>query len=87
MLLKTLITILGEYERTPLYIVLANDYELRNHPRNLKLAKMLVQKGANPNLRIPDTDFDGAFPSPCEELLEYYANVYMMHKGNIINSG
>lgn len=61
----------GRYENIPLHMVLTNNHYAENC-RNLKLARLLVQKGASPNLRIPYGDMDGASPSPFEELVVYY---------------
>ncbi|XP_068217455.1 uncharacterized protein [Palaemon carinicauda] len=61
----------GLYENVPLHMVLTNNYN-RCLKRNLKLAKILVLKGANPNLRIPFVDFDRISPSPFEELVVCY---------------
>lgn len=61
----------GRYENIPLHMVLTNNHYTKRC-RNLKLARLLVQKGASPNLRIPYGDMDGASPSPFEELVVYY---------------
>ncbi|XP_066987366.1 uncharacterized protein [Macrobrachium rosenbergii] len=61
----------GPCENVPLHMVLTNNYN-SCLKRNLKLAKILVQKGANPNLRIPFIDFDRISPSPFEELVVCY---------------
>lgn len=62
----------GAYENTPLHLVLTNNPYADNR-RNLKLARMLVEAGADPNLRIiPYGDLDRASPSPFEELVVYH---------------
>lgn len=61
----------GPYENIPLHMVLTNNHHT-DQSRNLRIAKLLVQKGANPNLRIPYGDMDRASPSPFEELVVYH---------------
>lgn len=61
----------GPYENIPLHMVLTNNHHTDNS-RNLRLAKLLVQNGANSNLRIPYGDLDRASPSPFEELVVYF---------------
>lgn len=61
----------GRYENIPLHMVLSNNTYAKSC-RNLKLARLLVQKGANPNLRIPYGELDMASPSPFEELVVYH---------------
>ena len=39
---------------------------------NLKLAHLLVERGANTNLRIPSHDMESASSAPLELLLRYY---------------
>ena len=43
--------------------------------RNLKLALLLLTKGANPNLRIPNHDMETASEAPVELLLRYYTRL------------
>jgi len=62
----------GALQETPLNIVLSGPTGQHEQPRNLKLAKLLLEKGANPNLRIPNTDLETACESPIELLLRYY---------------
>ena len=46
---------LGCYQRTPLYIVLCGHTEqLGLLPRNFFLAKLLIERGSDVNLRIPE---------------------------------
>lgn len=61
----------GRYENIPLHMVLTNNH-YNDRCRNLKLARLLVQKGASPNLRIPYGDMSESSPSPFEELVVYY---------------
>ncbi|XP_063840745.1 uncharacterized protein LOC135089240 [Scylla paramamosain] len=61
----------GRCENIPLHMVLSNNCYAKNC-RNLRLARLLVQKGASPNLRIPYGDLDMASPSPFEELVVYH---------------
>lgn len=61
----------GRYENIPLHMVLNNNHYFKKC-RNLRLAQLLVQKGASPNRRIPYGDMEGASPSPFEELVVYY---------------
>ena len=61
----------GPSEDIPLHMVLSND-QSSHHKRNFRLARILVQKGADPNLRIPFAEFERMSPSPFEELVVYY---------------
>ncbi|XP_045615341.1 uncharacterized protein [Procambarus clarkii] len=72
----------GQYERFPLHMVLTNNHYHTEQSRNLKIAKLLVQKGANPNLRIPYEDLDRASPSPFEELVVYHEVLKSYVDGN-----
>ena len=62
----------GALSATPLNIVLTGRSSFFHQSRNLKLAYLLLQKGANPNLRIPNHDMETASESPIEMLLRYY---------------
>jgi len=62
----------GALSATPLNIVLTGRSSFFHQSRNLKLAYLLLQKGANPNLRIPNHDMESASESPLELLLVYY---------------
>jgi len=62
----------GALSATPLNMVLTGRSSFFHQSRNLKLAHMLIQKGANPNLRIPNHDMESASESPLELLLVYY---------------
>ena len=62
----------GALSATPLNMVLTGRSSYFHQSRNLKLAHLLMQKGANPNLRIPNHDMESASESPLELLLRYY---------------
>ena len=62
----------GALSATPLNMVLTGRSSYFHQSRNLKLAFLLMQKGANPNLRIPNHDMESASESPLELLLRYY---------------
>ncbi|XP_049787803.1 uncharacterized protein LOC126191107 isoform X1 [Schistocerca cancellata] len=59
----------GPFVKIPLALVLSGDPEFRKHQRHLGLAKLLVERGANPNLRIPTSELQRASPSPMEYLI------------------
>lgn len=71
----------GPYEKIPLHMVLTNNHHT-DQSRNLRIAKLLVEKGANANLRIPYGDMDRASPSPFEELVVYYEVLKTYIEGN-----
>jgi hypothetical protein len=52
----------GALDRTPLCLVLGG--VAQQPPRNLKLARLLLERGACPNLRIPAPDMESASESP-----------------------
>jgi len=62
----------GPYEKIPLALVLSSEPEFRDFPRHLHLAKLLVEGGANPNIRIPQAEWQGASPSPMEHIWTLY---------------
>ena len=62
----------GALAVTPLNIVLTGRSSFFHQSRNLKLAQLLLVRGANPNLRIPNHDMETASESPIEILLRYY---------------
>ena len=62
----------GALAATPLNMVLTGRSSYYHQSRNLKLAQLLLEKGANPNLRIPNHDMESASQSPLELLLRYY---------------
>lgn len=59
----------GNMAATPLNMVLTGRSSYFHQSRNLKLAHLLMQRGANPNLRIPTHDMESASESPLELLL------------------
>ncbi|XP_067001225.2 uncharacterized protein [Anabrus simplex] len=61
----------GPFDRIPLGIVLNNDPMYRLFPRNLRLARLLVERGADPNLRIPLAQLQRSSPSPLEYLVKF----------------
>ncbi|KAK3888448.1 hypothetical protein Pcinc_007476 [Petrolisthes cinctipes] len=74
----------GAYENTPLHLVLTNN-PYADNSRNLKLARMLVEGGADPNLRIiPYGDLDRDSPSPFEELVVYHEALRAQLAGHCI---
>jgi len=62
----------GALAATPLNMVLTGRSSFFHQSRNLKLAQLLLARGANPNLRIPNHDLETASESPLELLLSYY---------------
>ncbi|XP_036356448.1 uncharacterized protein LOC115214915 isoform X1 [Octopus sinensis] len=68
----------GCYQRTPLYIVLCglDEEELNVKPRNLFLAKLCIERGANVNHRVPKvstgSEFLGPGKSPIELIIDFY---------------
>lgn len=71
----------GCYQRTPLYICLCGlDSEgTRPRPRNLYLARLLIERGANVNYRVPTTyfgsEYGGPGKSPLELLVDFYTDL------------
>jgi hypothetical protein len=65
--------------------VLSSETELREFPRHLRLAKLLAEGGANPNLRIPQAEWNGASPSPMEYLWELYDHTNDLCRGGSDN--
>jgi hypothetical protein len=72
----------GPFEKIPLALVLSSEAEFRQFPRHLRLAKLLVEGGANPNIRIPHAGWQGASPSPMEYLWTLYD-----HASDLCNDG
>jgi hypothetical protein len=52
--------------------VLSNEADFRQFPRHLRLAKLLVEGGADPNIRIPQAEWQGSSPSPMESVWALY---------------
>ena len=61
----------GALAATPLNVVLTGR-SVTGQSRHLRLAQLLMARGANPNLRIPNHDMETASESPLELLLRYY---------------
>jgi hypothetical protein len=72
----------GPFEKIPLALVLSSDPALREFPRHLHLARLLVERGANPNLRILQAEWPGASPSPMEYVLSLYEHADPYRNGN-----
>ena len=68
----------GVHSATPLNLALGGRASFGGNPRNLKIVKMLVAKGANVNLRIPHHDLENASESPLELLVALYLAVLKM---------
>ncbi|XP_069133563.1 uncharacterized protein [Argopecten irradians] len=68
----------GCYQRTPLFICLCgmDEEEKRVRPRNLYLAKLMIEHGANVNFRVPTTFFGSEFESPGLSPLELLTDFY-----------
>jgi len=71
----------GALAATPLNIVLSGRSSFFHQPRNLKLALLLLLRGANPNLRIPNHDMESASEAPLELLLRYYLRMLEVFGG------
>lgn len=69
----------GCYQRTPLFICLCglDSEEKRVKPRNLFLAKLLVERGANVNYRVPTTFFGCEYMGPGKTALELLVDFYI----------
>ena len=68
----------GVHSATPLNLALGGRASFGGNPRNLKIVKMLVEKGANVNLRIPHHDLENASESPLELLVALYLALLRM---------
>ena len=68
----------GVHSATPLNLALGGRASFGGNPRNLKIVKMLVEKGANVNLRIPHHDLENASESPLELLVALYLALLKM---------
>ena len=68
----------GVHSATPLNLALGGRASFGGNPRNLKIVKMLVEKGANVNLRIPHHDLENASESPFELLVALYLALLKM---------
>ncbi|BFZ24902.1 hypothetical protein BsWGS_27941 [Bradybaena similaris] len=69
----------GCYQRTPLYICLCgvDEYHERVAVRNFHLARLLIERGANVNHRVPVTNFGSEFISPGKSSLELLIDFYI----------
>ncbi len=65
----------GVHSATPLNLALGGRASYAGNPRHLKIARMLVRKGANVNLRIPHHDLETASESPLELLVALYLSL------------
>ncbi|KAL4232720.1 hypothetical protein ACF0H5_007408 [Mactra antiquata] len=79
----------GCYQRTPLYICLCglDAEETRPRPRNLYIARLLIERGANVNYRVPTTYFGCEYSGPGKTALELLVDFYIElttigHPGN-----
>lgn len=76
----------GCYQRTPLYICLCglDTEETRPRPRNLYLARLLIERGANVNYRVPTTyfgsEYSGPGKTPLELLVDFYIELTGVHR-------
>ncbi|CAG5123761.1 unnamed protein product [Candidula unifasciata] len=69
----------GCYQRTPLYICLCgvDEYHERVAVRNFHLARLLIERGANVNHRVPVTNFGSEYISPGKSSLELLIDFYI----------
>ncbi|XP_005088886.1 uncharacterized protein LOC101858747 [Aplysia californica] len=69
----------GCYQRTPLYICLCgvDEYHQKVAVRNLYLAQLLIERGANVNHRVPVTNFGSEYMSPGKSCLELLIDFYI----------
>lgn len=69
----------GCYQRIPLYICLCgvDQYHQRVTPRNLYLARLLIEHGANVNKRVPVTNFGSEYISPGKSSLELLVDFFI----------
>ena len=74
----------GEHADTPLNIALDGRSTYVGKPRNLKIARLLVERGADANFRVPDNDLGfGQSESPIERLVTYYLDLLKVFKNNV----
>ncbi|GFN84715.1 alpha-latrocrustotoxin [Plakobranchus ocellatus] len=69
----------GCYQRTPLYICLCgvDEFHQRVATRNLYLARLLIEHGANVNKRVPVTNFGSEYISPGKTSLELLVDFFI----------
>ncbi|KXJ22774.1 uncharacterized protein LOC110251807 [Exaiptasia diaphana] len=71
----------GYYRRIPLYIVLSGEnscFDGKVLPVHLKIARLLIEKGADPMLRIPEflgAEYIGPGRSPLECIVDLYNSI------------
>ncbi|EDO46667.1 predicted protein [Nematostella vectensis] len=76
----------GYYRRTPLFIVLSGEqssHDGREMPVHIQIARRLIERGANPNLRVPvnnGAEFVSPGRSPLECVADYYNQLTNRHK-------
>ena len=76
----------GEHADTPLNIALDGRSTYVGKPRNLKIARLLVERGADANFRVPDNDLGfGQSESPIERLVTYYLDLLKVFKSNVLS--
>ena len=72
----------GSHAAIPLNLALSGRCGTSGQPRHLKLARLLVRRGANVNLRIPNHDLETASESPLEMLVSFYLDLLRTFKAN-----
>ncbi len=78
----------GAHAATPMTLALrGRSASYSGQPRNLKLAKLLAEKGANVNLRIPNHDLETASESPLELLTTFYLSLLKIFPGGQETNG
>ena len=66
----------GAHAATPLALALTGrSASYCGQPRHLRLARVLVERGASVNLRIPNHDLETASESPLELLVTFYLSL------------
>ena len=74
----------GEHSDTPLNIALDGRSTYVGKPRNLKIARLLVERGVDANFRVPDNDLGfGQSESPIERLVTYYLDLLKIFKNKL----
>ncbi|KAK0057841.1 hypothetical protein Bpfe_012797 [Biomphalaria pfeifferi] len=68
----------GCYQRTPLYICLCgvDEYHQKVSTRNFYLARLLIERGANVNHRVPVTNYGSEYISPGKSSFELLVDYY-----------
>ena len=78
----------GEHADTPLNIALDGRSTYIGKPRNLRIARLLVERGADANFRVPDNDLGfGQSESPIERLIAYYLSLLRNFNNNAQTRG